>query len=332
MRLQQFASINNRSDLTKTSKLKFILVIAAAAVLLGWWNTSLKQKSHRQSARVAGANIDRIPQDLATDIIKIPPQMIDKSKAPNAHAKAQFVIDVNSAYVMYEKNADERLPIASITKVMTAIVALENYALDEVVTVQPKAAGMIGSNIGLVSGEKLTVENLLKGLLIQSGNDTAYALAQNMGEEKFIAAMNEKARYLGLVNTKFVDPAGLDDNGYSTAREIGIMSSYALRLKVLRQIAKISQTKIRSIDGNITHTLSTSNRLIKTDHPLFFKGAEGLKTGFTPKAGHCLVASASRNGNTVVSVILHTDESNVEASAKESRKLLTWAFKNWRWD
>lgn len=259
-----------------------------------------------------------------------PPTKLNDSQ-PTASAKALLLIDVASGYPLYEKNADQAVPIASTTKLMTAVVALEHLGLNDVVTVPARAVSVDGSKIQLRTGEEITVESLLKGLLIQSGNDTANALADHVGYEAFMSAMNEKARELGMTGTRFMDPAGLDDTGHSTARDLGILGAYALRHDVIRGIVRLTEASVYSSDGRIEHRLQTSNRLIKSDHPLFMPDVTGLKTGFTYEAGHCLVASASQNGHTLVSVVLGTTEDTAEASAKESRKLLSWAFTNFSW-
>ncbi len=260
-----------------------------------------------------------------------PPQRLNDS-VPSASAKALYVIDVGSAYPLYAQNEDAPVPIASTTKLMTALVVLEKLPLETIVTVSQEAAATGGSDIQLVWGEELTVDSLLKGLLIQSGNDAAMALAEHVGFGAFVEAMNIKAATLGMTDTLYHDPAGLDDTGYSTARDLGILAVYALRNDVIRSVVGLTDVTITSIDGRFSHRLETSNRLIKQDHPLFLATATGLKTGFTPEAGHCLVASASQDGHTVISVVLNTSEQTVEASAKESRKLLTWALDNFTWE
>lgn len=274
------------------------------------------------------------PGDLRVfnpDAVAKPPRQLDDS-VPNASAKALFVWDVASGYPLYEENADEAVPVASVTKLMTTVIALEHFKLDDVVTIPARAVRVEGSKTQLRTGEKITIEALLKALLIQSGNDAAYALAEHLGYDTFMAAMNEKASLLGLAGTHFADPAGLDDAGYSTARDLGILGAYALRYDLIRGIARLTEASVYSTDGRIEHRLETSNRLIKADHPLFMPEATGLKTGFTYAAGHCLVASATKDGHTLVSVVLGTTEETTEASAKESRKLLGWAFEHFTWE
>lgn len=277
-------------------------------------------------------DLNPTPLDVfsATDA-HLPPIKLNTTE-PSVSAKAVAVYDLSSGYFMHEENTEQAVPIASTTKLMTAIIALEQFQLEEIVNVTPRAVSVDGSKIQLRIGESISVEALLKGLLIQSGNDTAYALAEHMGYEQFLQAMNEKAQYLGLTGTHYADPSGLDDSGYSTARDLAILAAYALRFDVIRGIVRMPEASVFSADGSIEHRLQTSNRLIKNDHPLFMHEVTGLKTGFTYAAGHCLVASATRDGKTVVSVVLSTTEDTPEASAKESYKALHWAFANHRWD
>ncbi len=284
---------------------------------------------HAATPRVLGATVTQVA--VAPPAQYLPPTKLNDSTPP-VQAKAVYLLDVASAYPLYAEHEREAVPIASVTKLMTAVVTRQQYALDEVVTVSKEAATINGSVIQLRTGETITVEALLTGLLIQSGNDAAQALAEHRGSaEAFIAAMNEQAAYLGMTDTVFKDPAGLNDEGRSTARDLGILASYVLRDSTIRSIVQTAATSIQSTDGRFTHQLESSNRLIKTEHPLYMAQVTGLKTGFTPDAGHCLVASATHQGNEVVSVVLHTALSTTEASAAETKKLFSWAFQNYAW-
>lgn len=260
------------------------------------------------------------------------PPVKQADTTPPVRAKSVYLLDVASAYPLYEEQADQPVPIASVTKLMTAVVARQQYQMNDVVKVSKGAATINGSVIQLRTDEEITVESLLTGLLIQSGNDAAQALAEHSGSaEAFIAAMNEQAAFLGMNDTVFKDAAGLNDEGRSTAKDLGILASYVLRDEVIRRIVLTAETTVRSTNGKLEHRLESSNRLIKTDHPLYMSQVTGLKTGFTPDAGHCLVASATHDGHEVVSVVLHTSLSTTEASASETKKLFTWAFQVYDW-
>lgn len=269
---------------------------------------------------------------ISIDEIKFPPTKKASYIKPTIYAKNYILIDMESAYPLYVKNADIQVPIASTTKIMTAIIVLENYNLDDIITISQSAATQIGSDIYLRTNEKMTIENLLYALLVRSGNDAAMALAEKIGLDEFVKKMNEKAQYLGLNNTHFKDPAGLDDSGHSTAKDLAILAAYALRNKQFKKYIKTAEITITSTDGQITHKLESSNRLIKPDESLFYSEGIGIKTGFTPDAGHCLVAAAQRNNHTLISIILYTYENTKQASAKESKKLLQWGFNNYKWE
>lgn len=282
--------------------------------------------------KVAGEETN-LPQPDKSALVR-PPEKSSGYADPQIAAKAVILIDIASADVMYATNASEKMPIASTTKIMTAMVVLDDYGdkLNDVVSITYPMIAVEGSDIKLVPGEKITVGNLLQGLLIMSGNDTATALATYFGgQDAFVAKMNSKARELGLVNTHFFDPAGLDDNGYSTPHDLAILASYALRHQTFREIVKTPETTITSVDGSISHALKTSNRLVKSDDPFFYPLAIGIKTGFTYAAGHCLVSAAAKDGHEILGVVLNTNVNSITASAAESRKLLEWGFANWSW-
>ncbi|MBI4023237.1 D-alanyl-D-alanine carboxypeptidase [Candidatus Berkelbacteria bacterium] len=301
-----------------------------AAVIV---TTGLRLSARSTMDAPAGSTVgapERSMNEIAALPASLPPVRVSATE-PVASAAALYVLDVDSAYPLYAQNETTPVPIASVTKLMTALVALDEYRLDEVVTVSQEATRTIGSGIDLVAGEQITVHNLLRGLLIQSGNDAAMALAEHKGYDRFIEQMNEKAALIGLAQTQFQDPAGLDDSGYSTARDLGILAAFALRSPILLDIVSTVETTIDSIDGQFRHHLETSNRLLKGDHPLYLGYVTGLKTGFTPEAGHCLVASAKHGEHQIVTVVLNTDEQTPEASAKESRRLITWAFDAYAW-
>lgn len=266
--------------------------------------------------------------NLPDGITKLPEKISDKK--PNVYAKSILLMDVPTGYILYSQNPDQQIPIASTTKIMTAIVVLENYKLDEIITISKEAVQAIGSDIQLRTDEKMTVENLLEGLLINSGNDAAYALALKAGSiEKFAEMMNIKAKEIGLKNTLFKNPAGLDDTAYSTARDLATTAAYAMRNPKFREIVKIKEKTIYSADGNISHDLKNSNRLVgEFDYP----GAIGIKTGYTPEAGHALVAAVERKNRMLISVVLNTTESTITASATESRKLFDWTYATFKFN
>ena len=252
----------------------------------------------------------------------------------NIEAKAVYLVDLTSLYPMYAKEENYKLPIASTTKMATALVVLENHGdkLQDVVTITPQMISVEGSDIQLRSGEKITVEDLLNGLLIMSGNDTAYALADYFGgRDAFVKEMNDKVSKIGAINTKYQDPAGLNDQGYSTAHDLALIAAYGLRNSKFSEIVRTAEKTITSSDGKFSHELKNSNRMLRQEETYYYPYTIGVKTGFTNEAGHVLVSSAEIEGHKILSVVLNTNENSLTASAKESKKLLEWGFNNWTW-
>ncbi|OQA51966.1 MAG: D-alanyl-D-alanine carboxypeptidase DacB precursor [candidate division WS2 bacterium ADurb.Bin280] len=284
-------------------------------------------RSSDDSGKVLGSSINSFYQKKSVNAQR-PPQRKDGIKDPVIYADYAVLIDDKSKYPIYQKDSEKAVPIASITKVMTAMVVLDSFKdLGQILEVSSEASSIEGSKVGLKSSEKISVENLLYGLMMNSGNDAANVFAENMGGvEKFVEKMNEKARQIGMEHTTFRDPAGLDDDGRSTAFDIAILFSYALKNETFKQVVNTAEKEISSEDGSITHALKNSNRLVTNEVP--FDGVIGGKTGFTFAAGHGLVCAAQNEGLTLVSVVLKTHSSKNEASALESRKLLSWGFES----
>lgn len=264
------------------------------------------------------------------------------SRDPNILARQYGLLDVESGTLVFSEEADKSVPIASVTKIMTAILTVEHYDLNRVIEVSQKASQQIGSTIGLKSGEKITVGALLNGLLINSGNDTAYTLAENyltseepnltpeQRVEKFILTMNTRAKELGLDTTQYFDPAGLSDDGRSTVRDQGRLIAYALNNAEITKIIHKAGDEIKSVDGKIVHKLDNSNRLVKEE--MLYPGIIGGKTGFTPTAGHNLITAARRDGHTLIAIIINTHQNTNTASAIEAKKLLDWGYTNLVWE
>ena len=231
-------------------------------------------------------------------------------------AKAAILMHADSGRVLYEKNADERMLIASTTKIMTAIVVLEHCELDDLVEVDSRSAGIEGSSMYLKAGESYTVEDLLYGLLLVSGNDAASALALHVADsmEEFAELMNAKAAELGMTESSFKNAHGLDEEGhYSTARDMAKLAAYCMGNEDFARIA-----------GTVSHTvgeqtLVNHNRLLRE-----YDGCLGLKTGYTMAAGRTLVTCAERDGARYVCVTL-----NDPADWDDHKALYDWAFANY---
>lgn len=244
------------------------------------------------------------------------------------NCKSAVLMDANTGTVLYENNADLRLSPASVTKVMTLLLVFEainsgNLKYDDILCVSENAASMGGSQIFLEPGEEMTVEELLKSVIIASANDAAVTLAEHVSgsEEEFVQRMNEKATELGMKNTNFENVTGLDDDTVdhmTTARDIAIMSRELLKHEKVTEYTTIWMDTIRNGEFGLTNT----NRLIR-----FYRGITGLKTGSTSKAGFCVSASAKRENLHLIAVIMgaeSSDNRNVSAS-----KLLDFGFSNY---
>jgi len=254
---------------------------------------------------------------------------------PNIFSKAAYLMDADTFYPLYDKDANEKLPVASLTKMTTALVVLENHPknLQDIVTITYPMIAVEGSDIQLRPGEKISVENLLNGLLIMSGNDTANALADHFGgKDTFVKEMNEKVKDIGALDTEFKDPAGLDDSGFSTAKDLALIAAYGLRNKIFADIVKTPQKTISSLDGRVIHDLTNSNHMLHEQEGVYYySNAIGVKTGFTNEAGHVMVSCADENKHKIIAIVLYTDENSITSSAKESKKLLQWGFENYSW-
>ncbi len=244
---------------------------------------------------------------------------------PSISAKAAIVMDQETGRVLYEKNPHEKLPMASTTKIMTLLVALEKGNLNDIATVSKRAASVGGSSIWLSPGEKIDMESLLYGLMLNSGNDAATAIAEHIGGsvENFIEIMNQKAREIGAYNTHFVTPSGLDigiDDHYTTAYDLALITRYAFRYPKFAEIVSTKEKTIPWEGREWDRYLRNKNKLL-----WIYEGADGVKTGFTNKAGRCLVSSASREGRRFIAVVL-----NSPPMWEDSMKILDYAFSKYK--
>lgn len=223
--------------------------------------------------------------------------LICPAGAVSAHSAV--VLDAVTGQTMFEQNADEILPMASTTKIMTALVALEGGDLDRVYTVKKEYTLVEGSSMYLREGEKITLRDTLYGLMLMSGNDAALAVAGECGgQEAFVQSMNDKALELGLANTHFDNPNGLDSaNHHTTARELAKLTAYAMENPDFRQIVG---TASYTMEGR---TMVNHNKLLR-----LYPDATGVKTGFTKKSGRCLVSAAERHGRRLIAVTLNAPD------------------------
>lgn len=225
-----------------------------------------------------------------------------KVSALGTLAKAAILINADTGEVIYEHNADERLPMASTTKIMTALLLCENGDLEKEITVTAEMLRVEGSSMGLLAGDKVTLGDLLYGMMLASGNDAANVTAYVLGGtvDAFAKQMNEKAREIGMNNTNFVTPSGLDDEEhYSTARDMATLARYALQNETFAKAVACEKAVLNYGNPPYRRSLTNHNKLLGS-----FEGAIGVKTGFTKKSGRCLVSAAERDGKRVIAVTL----------------------------
>ncbi|MFM9327000.1 D-alanyl-D-alanine carboxypeptidase family protein [Paenibacillus mesotrionivorans] len=242
---------------------------------------------------------------------------------PGTSAEAAALIDVKSGRLLYAQQGDKRMRIASLTKIMTAIVAIEQGKLSDQVTVSKNAFGKEGSSIYLKLGEEMSLHHLLYGLMLRSGNDAATAIAEHVGgsEQGFVYLMNEKARELGMEHSRFMNPHGLDHNDhYSTANDMAKLTAYALQNPTFQEIVKTEVKKVPNPTESWDHVWSNKNKMLN-----MYDGADGVKTGYTKIAKRCLVSSATRNGQQLAVVTLNDSNDWLD-----HRNLLDWGFSHYK--
>jgi D-alanyl-D-alanine carboxypeptidase (penicillin-binding protein 5/6) len=277
--------------------------------------------------RMAAAAAQHIPPSPVLTVEHgVPPSV---GAAPDVAATTAYVLDADTGAVYYAKDADEERPMASTTKIMTALVALERGNLDQTITVGADAQAMVrrdSSYMGLKAGEQLTLRELLYGLMLPSGNDAAVAIADGVAgsQDAFVELMNERAQELGLTHTHFANPHGLDaPDHYTTARDLAMLALVALQQP---QIVQIAATLHYSIPKTATHKayeLQTGDDLLpgaRSPYP----GALGLKPGYTGPAGYTMAFAARRQGHLIIGAVL--DDPTWQVRIDDMRKLLDWGF------
>jgi len=243
---------------------------------------------------------------------------------PLVSAQGVIAMDLNSAVVLYEKNANSKLLPASTTKIMTALVALDHFKQDEVIKVGAIKNVSDSQVMGLFEGEEITFRGLLDGLLIYSANDAAEALAIAYpgGREGFINAMNQKAQDLGLANTHFVNPSGLDEEGhFSTARDMVRLAAFGVSDPIFSEVVSTKEKVVKSVDGNFNHYLKNINKLLGS-----VDGVVGIKTGWTENARENLITAVKRGDRTILIGILGSQD-----RFGETKEIIDWVFSSYMW-
>lgn len=253
-----------------------------------------------------------------------PPFPVNKTGQipPEITAAGVFIEDIPSGIVLYAKNESQRFPLASTTKIVTALVALDHYRLEDILTV--KTVMGKGRTMGLITGEQLTFESLLYGALVHSANDAAYAIAENYpgGVEKFVEMMNKKAASFYLSNTHFTEPVGFDDqNQYTTPADLAKLAKAALDNKIFAKMVGIRNITVSDVGYTYFHPLNNVNELLGK-----IPGVAGVKTGFTQNAGEILVSTVRKNEKSVIFVVLKSQN-----RFGETATLIDWVFSNFVW-
>lgn len=246
------------------------------------------------------------------------------------NAKSTILIEESTGKILYEKNSDEKRAPASMTKVMSMLLIMEaldnkQISLNDEVTISQNAADMGGSQLFLQPNQTAKVEDLLKGIAVASGNDAVVAMAEKIAgsEEKFVDMMNKKAKELGLKNTQFKNPHGLDEEGhYTSAHDMAIMAKELIKHKNILNYTSIYEEYLTKSDGTKLWMVNT-NKLVK-----FYKGVDGLKTGFTQTAGYCLTATAMKNNTRLISVVMGEDTSANRST--DTVNLLNYGFNSYK--
>ncbi len=231
------------------------------------------------------------------------PVYAEEPPVPEVSGKSVILVEAQSGRVLFAKNEKEKLPMASTTKIMTALLAAESGKLDQEIVVTKEMLQVEGTSMGLLPGDTVTVEGLIYGMLLQSGNDAANVTALTLAgsKEKFAEMMNRRAQELGMENTHFVTPSGLDAEGhYSTAEDMSKLARAALNNPVFAQVCAQKTARVEYGNPPYMRTMTNHNKLLK-----MYDGTIGVKTGFTKKSGRCLVSAAERDGVTLVAVTLN---------------------------
>jgi serine-type D-Ala-D-Ala carboxypeptidase (penicillin-binding protein 5/6) len=297
--------VSRRADSAKTVAALVVLVLG----LVSGADPAVSQEGDTGGQRGAGVALD----------------------APKLETKSWALIDADTGLYLAGKNPDERLPIASTTKVMVALVALEEEGvdLDEEVIVSKEAERFVGftfSNIGLIAGERLSVHDLLVATLVPSGTEAVYALAEHLGDgsvKRFVQKMNAKASQMGLQNTHFEDPAGLDASGhYSSARDLAAISRAAMEYPLFKEIVAMKEATI--------HTQNREIEVFNTNSLLYtYPEASGVKTGTSPEAGPCVVAAAREADESYIAVVL--DAKSEDYRFEAAQVALGYGFESFEW-
>jgi len=290
-------------------------------------NRFIKEESVKENIDFQKSNFAYYQNNLSTEKLLQPLPYRKNNGKVEINSESAIAFDVGTDAVLYSKDSNKKLPIASLTKIMTALIVLEKNDLNEIVTVSQKAFKVEGKKESLTIGEKITVESLLKMMFVSSNNIAATALAEHTGGnlDDFVVLMNRKAELLGLNDTVFYNPTGLDqeNNNISTAYDISQLVDYSLNSPLIWEYSRIQYITLSSLDGKIKHRIKNTNFLLGK-----FKNITGGKTGYTIEAGECLllIIGEPKDNHRVITVVL-----NAEDRFLETERLVRWVFESYKW-
>jgi serine-type D-Ala-D-Ala carboxypeptidase (penicillin-binding protein 5/6) len=323
VRYSVLTRVERRSRRRRRRRAPFALLLVAALTGAGLAAFRHFDTHAAPAAAAARPNAPPVTHPKPRPPAALPPRLLSAVRPLHGRtrvsARSAILVDAGTGRVLWEKAAHRRRPIASTTKIMTATLVLERLPLDGVVKVPPAATRTPLVREGLRRNERVPAWKLLDGLLIFSGNDDAYALAVAAAGSKprFVKLMNEKARALGLRNTHFTSVSGVVDKGnYSSAWDLAALARYALRDPRFRRTVATKIAHVRWTAPTFAKVYVNKNQLLGT-----YRGADGVKTGWTTLAGHCLVASAHRGDRRLIAVLLHSTD-----PYRDARRLLNLGF------
>lgn len=297
-----------------------MLAVAWALYLIG----ANEERKEEMENKLTEASVysARLPIDTSPSFLPIRNWSI---KEPEITAQSAILMTFKygeeKGDILYHKNINQVLPIASLSKIMTAIIVLENFDLEEVIKVSKNSISTLGDNGNLIRGEELTAKDLLYTMLMESSNDAAMALSgdSRLTYDEFISLMNSKAKELGLENTHFIDSIGLNSYNKSTVFELAKLINYSFDFPFLWEVLKTSEIIISSIDNKFFHNLINTNELL--DKISFLNGG---KTGFTNQAGGCMLTAFSFGSNNLITVVLGSEQRE-----EDTEKLINWSKEAW---
>lgn len=308
---------NQNSKAFKNYPLIVIIGLSLILIAGGVYDNFVRSKEGTTpDQQTQSNNTDKTSEKM--DQSKTSPKTLPyRDPPPQVSAKAFAVVNLTDNIELYAQNPDLALPPASVTKLMTALVALETYDLDKPVAIPEKCTQLHGSRVGFQPNEAISLEDLLYGLLVESGADAACAIANIDNEHDFIQQMNNKSKELGMQNTNFTNEIGFDDSTYqiSSVKDLVILSKEALKSGVIRKIVGTREVSVKSLNTARSYSIRSTNDLLFT-----IPGTTGIKTGSTPEAGECLLYLYENKDQEILIVILGSQN-----RFADTRKLLDWA-------